>query len=135
LFSLILQNLFDPLNPDKDTIETRKWNPRERQENEFWLLQRLDDLMQKANFHELPDEIVNKALEEHVVSDGVRVGILYIYLHLMILNEIHKRTSSVSILGFEKQGGFFIKKCEFITFFSSFSFFIYVKNFPLPLKN
>ncbi|XP_060553523.1 transmembrane protein 143-like isoform X2 [Ruditapes philippinarum] len=70
-----LKNLFDPLNPDKDTIETRKWNPRERQENEFWLLQRLDDLMQKANFHELPDEIVNKALEEHVVSDGVRVSV------------------------------------------------------------
>lgn len=31
--------------------------------------------MEKANFHELPEEVVNKALEEHEVMDGVRVGI------------------------------------------------------------
>ncbi|XP_053391505.1 transmembrane protein 143-like [Mercenaria mercenaria] len=70
-----LKNLFDPINPDKDTIETRKWNPRERQDNEFWLLQRLEDIMEKANFHELPEDVVNKALEEHEVSDGVRVSV------------------------------------------------------------
>ena len=85
-FLSIFKHLFDPLNPDKDTIETRKWNPRERQENEFWLLQRLDDIMEKANFHELPDEIINKALEEHVVSDGVRVSILCNFVHQQIFS-------------------------------------------------
>ncbi|KAL4234299.1 hypothetical protein ACF0H5_005950 [Mactra antiquata] len=70
-----LKNLFDPINPDKDTIETRKWNPRERQENEFWLLKRLGDIMEKANFHELPQEVVDRALEEHEVSDGVMVSV------------------------------------------------------------
>ncbi|XP_052232684.1 transmembrane protein 143-like isoform X1 [Dreissena polymorpha] len=70
-----LKNLFDPINPDKDTIETRKWNPRERQDSEFWLLQRLEDLMEKANFHELPQPIVERAMQEHEVGDGIRVAV------------------------------------------------------------
>ena len=68
------QTLFDPINPDKDTVQTRKWSPRERQDNEFWLLQRLDDIMEKANFHELPKSVVKKAMEEHDAAEGVRVG-------------------------------------------------------------
>lgn len=72
-FFLVLKYLFDPINPDKDTMETRQWNPRERQDNEFWLIQRLEDIMEKANFHELPQPLVDKAMQEHTVSDGVRV--------------------------------------------------------------
>lgn len=55
-------------------METRQWNPRERQDNEFWLLQRLDDIMESANFHELPQAVVDKAMREHKVGDGVRVS-------------------------------------------------------------
>ena len=72
---MIFQRLFDPINPDKDTMETRQWNPRERQENEFWLLQRLEDIMESANFHELPEEVVNRAMGEHKVGEGVRVRV------------------------------------------------------------
>lgn len=71
------QHLFDPINPDKDTMETRKLNPRERQDNEFWLLQRLEDIMESANFHPLPQAVVDKAMQEHKVGDGVRVICLY----------------------------------------------------------
>ncbi|KAL5022889.1 hypothetical protein ScPMuIL_002044 [Solemya velum] len=70
-----LKTLFDPINPDKDTIQTRQWNSRERLDNEFWLLQRLEDLVEKASFHELPKSFVQKVLEEHEVREGVRVSI------------------------------------------------------------
>ena len=69
----VLKALFDPINPDKDTIQTRKWNRREKLDNEFWLLQRLEDILEKANFHELSDATLQRAIEEHDVSEGVRV--------------------------------------------------------------
>ncbi|XP_052816715.1 transmembrane protein 143-like isoform X2 [Mya arenaria] len=70
-----LKALFDPLNPDTDTVETRSWNPRERSENEFWLLERLDDVMERANFHEIPTAVMEQALREHDVSHAVKVTI------------------------------------------------------------
>ena len=71
---IFYQTLFDPINPDKDTVQTRKWTPREREDSEFWLLQRLDEIMERANFHELPQSTVTKALEEHEAMEGVRVS-------------------------------------------------------------
>ncbi|XP_033754224.1 transmembrane protein 143-like [Pecten maximus] len=68
------KEMFDPLNPDKDTIQTRKWNKAERVDNEFWLTQRLEKIMEKANFHELPKTVLAKAMEEHEVGVGVRVS-------------------------------------------------------------
>ncbi|KAL3858773.1 hypothetical protein ACJMK2_009026 [Sinanodonta woodiana] len=70
-----VKTLFDPINPDKDTMQTRKWNRRERLDNEFWLIQKLEDVLERANFHELPKNVVQKALEEHEVNEGVRVSI------------------------------------------------------------
>lgn len=67
--------LFDPINPDKDTVQTRKVTRRERLDNEFWLLQKLGDILEKANFHELSEATVNKALNEHDVSEGVRIKV------------------------------------------------------------
>ena len=68
------QGLFDPINPDKDTITTRKWNRRERLDNEFWLLNKLDTVMSKANFNELSSATVEKALSEHASREGVMVS-------------------------------------------------------------
>ncbi|CAH1240136.1 TMEM143 [Branchiostoma lanceolatum] len=70
-----LKALFDPLNPDKDTISTRQWNRKERAENEFWLMQKLAIVMEKANFHELPKPVVEVALQEHQAGDGVMVRV------------------------------------------------------------
>ncbi|XP_041377097.1 transmembrane protein 143-like [Gigantopelta aegis] len=70
-----LKIMFDPINPDKDTIQTRQWSRHERLDNEFWLLQSLEDVMQKANFHELSRPTVIGALEEHQSREGVRVSV------------------------------------------------------------
>ena len=68
------QALFDPINPDKDTIATRELNRREKLDNEFWLLQKLEAIMEKANFKMLPKEEVKKSLEEHKARNGVIVS-------------------------------------------------------------
>ena len=43
---------------------------REKQEQEFWLLQKLSNLLEKAHFEEIPRKEVAKALEEHPVYEG-----------------------------------------------------------------
>lgn len=42
-------------------------------DSEFWLLQKLAILMERANFYELPESVVNKALDEHEAGEGVMV--------------------------------------------------------------
>ena len=74
---LCLQTLFDPINPDKDTVSTRQYNRRERLDNEFWLLQKLAGVMEKANFHELPKATVHSALSEHSTREKVVVSHAY----------------------------------------------------------
>lgn len=77
-YNIILQELkalFDPINPDKDTVKTREWTRGEKLDNEFWLLQQLEDVMDKANFHEMPKEIVHQCLAEHEAREGVRVSV------------------------------------------------------------
>lgn len=71
--SYCLQGLFDPINPDKDTAETRQWTRRERLDNEFWLLQKLQDIMERARFRELEKSEVHQMLAEHGSNEGVRV--------------------------------------------------------------
>ncbi|KAK3778074.1 hypothetical protein RRG08_044690 [Elysia crispata] len=70
-----LKALFDPINPDKDTVKTREWTRGEKLDNEFWLLQQLEDVMDKANFHEMPNEIVHQYLAEHEAREGVKVSV------------------------------------------------------------
>lgn len=70
-----LKLLFDPLNPDKDTITSRLLGKREKDDNEFWLMQKLSALMESANFHELPSRVVKKALDEHMAGEGVNVSV------------------------------------------------------------
>ena len=72
---LFLQVLFDPINPDKDTQKTRETTRAEKQDNEFWLLQHLEDVMEKANFYEMPKSRVEHFLQEHDARNGIRVGI------------------------------------------------------------
>ncbi|XP_077982743.1 transmembrane protein 143-like isoform X2 [Glandiceps talaboti] len=72
---LELKTLFDPVNPDKDTKATRQYQRRERLDSEFWLLQKLAHVMQRANFHELPKHVVETALKEHTAEEGVKVSV------------------------------------------------------------
>eukprot|EP00057_Strongylocentrotus_purpuratus_P034967 XP_797230.3 PREDICTED: transmembrane protein 143 isoform X2 [Strongylocentrotus purpuratus] len=70
-----LKQLFDPVNPDKDTIANRLLGKREKDDSEFWLMQKLQALMESANFHELPSHVVKKALDEHMAGEGVNVSV------------------------------------------------------------
>ena len=67
--------LFDPINPDKDTLSTRNLSRKERLDNEFWLLNRLASVMSKANFNELDRETIEKAMKEHEAYEGVLVSV------------------------------------------------------------
>lgn len=69
-----LKTLFDPVNPDKDTLPSQRFSRTERLDNEFWLLQKLEDVMEKANFYKLSDDTVHKALREHT-TQGIRVKV------------------------------------------------------------
>ena len=58
-----LKHLFNPLNPDNETLDNRRVAYRDRLDNEYWLLQKIDDLFHRANFTELPrDLLLNKFL-------------------------------------------------------------------------
>ncbi|KAH9503543.1 hypothetical protein Btru_068153 [Bulinus truncatus] len=70
-----LKTLFDPINPDKDTLKTREWTRNEKLDNEFSLLQHLEDVMKKASFHELPKLKVDQFLKEHKTVEGVMVSV------------------------------------------------------------
>lgn len=72
---MIFQQLYDPLNPDKETMMTQHVGKKEKQEQEFWLLQKLSTLLEKAHFEEISRKDIAKALEEHPVYEGVRVKV------------------------------------------------------------
>lgn len=67
--------MYDPLNPDKETLTLLKTSKKERLDNEFWLLEKLSQLLEKAHFYELPVEDVRSALKEHDAGDGVLVSV------------------------------------------------------------
>ena len=54
---------------------TKLWRNKDRLDSEFWLLRKLSIIMAKANFHELPKGVIEKALAEHVTGEGVSVSI------------------------------------------------------------
>jgi hypothetical protein len=53
-----LKHLFDPINPDNETVENRRVAYRDRLENEYWLLQKIDNLLHRANFTEVPRDVL-----------------------------------------------------------------------------
>lgn len=62
----------------------------ERLDNEFWLLEKLSALMEKAHFYELPKELIDAALAEHPVYEGVMVSVdtsKYHVLRFWVLGE------------------------------------------------
>lgn len=67
--------MYDPINPDKETLTLQSISKKERQDNEFWLLEKLSQLLEKAHFYELPIEEVHDTLKEHDAGDGVLVSV------------------------------------------------------------
>ena len=73
--------MFDPLNPDKDTLASKQWNRKDRMDTEFWLMQKLSHVMHKANFHELSQSTITEALADHS-SEGVVVKMIFVTSYL-----------------------------------------------------
>ncbi|CAF1302482.1 unnamed protein product [Adineta ricciae] len=53
-----LKNLFNPLNPDHEAIVQHQSSDRNHLDNEYWLLQKVDDLLHRSNFTELPRNLL-----------------------------------------------------------------------------
>ena len=70
------QSLFDPINPDKDTIVTRQFNRKDRMDNEFFFIGKLANVMKKANFTELEPSTIDRVLKEHTTRHLVRVSVI-----------------------------------------------------------
>lgn len=49
-----LQLLYDYMDPDKDTYQTRDLTKKELLDNEYWLLQKVEKFLDKANYFEIP---------------------------------------------------------------------------------
>jgi hypothetical protein len=60
-----LKNLFHPLNPDDESLDIQHLSSRDRLDNEYWLLQKIDDLLHRSNFRELPRNIL---LEKFIIQ-------------------------------------------------------------------
>ncbi|BFZ13524.1 hypothetical protein BsWGS_16563 [Bradybaena similaris] len=70
-----LKILFDPSNPDKETLKSRELSRKEKLDNEFSLLQLLDEVLSRANFRDLPSKTVEQALRIHETRGKVRVSV------------------------------------------------------------
>ena len=70
-----LKTLFHPLNPDQEQINLHhRLSSQERLDHEYWLLQKIDDLLRRSNFTELPrDVLLDKFLIEEDSSSSVTV--------------------------------------------------------------
>ena len=60
-----LKTLFNPLNPDNEILDNRHLSNRDRLDNEYWLLQNIDDLLHRSNFTELPRSVL---LEKFIIQ-------------------------------------------------------------------
>lgn len=63
------QTLYDPLNPDKETLIVKNYTKEEREKCETELLQKLSLILEKASFYELPKPSVRDVLREHPAGD------------------------------------------------------------------
>ena len=66
--------LYDSLDPDKDTIKTEQLTKKELLDQEYWLLQKVDWLLDKANYFEVPKSQLAELLQDHD-AQGLRVSV------------------------------------------------------------
>ena len=67
--------MYDPLDPDKDTIQMHKLSFKDLLDKEFLFEQVLHTLLYKANYFQIPHDLVSKMLKEHDAWEGVRVTV------------------------------------------------------------
>lgn len=63
------------MDPDKDTIQAKRLVTKDLLNDEYWLLQKLESLLNKANFFKVPSNRLLQLLQEHNTAEGVRVAV------------------------------------------------------------
>ncbi|KAM9756230.1 transmembrane protein 143 isoform 2-T2 [Dama dama] len=85
-----LQALYDPINPDRETLDQPSLTDPQRLSNEKEVLQALEPLLAQANFSPLTEDTLAYALVVHHPQDEVQVTVnldQYIYMHFWALGQ------------------------------------------------
>ena len=63
------------MDPDRDTIKTKQLSRQELLDTEYWLLQRVGRLLEKANYFEIQKPRLHDLLRNHSTAEGVVVSV------------------------------------------------------------
>ncbi|XP_023038284.1 transmembrane protein 143 isoform X4 [Piliocolobus tephrosceles] len=110
LLRLLIQALYDPINPDRETLEQPSLTDPQRLSNEQEVLQALQPLLAQANFSPLSEDTLAYALVVHHPQDEVQVTVnldQYIYIHFWALGQRVGQMPLKSSVGSRR--GFFTK--------------------------
>ncbi|XP_045628251.1 transmembrane protein 143 isoform X1 [Ursus americanus] len=105
-----LQALYDPINPDRETLDQPSLTDPQRLCNEQEVLQALEPLLAQANFSPLSEDTLAYALVVHHPQDEVQVTInldQYIYMQFWALGQRVGQMPRKSSVGSKR--GFFIR--------------------------
>lgn len=106
-----LQALYDPINPDRETLDQLSLTDTQRRSNEQEVLRALEPLLAQANFSLLSEDALAYALVVHHPQDEVQVTInldQYIYMHFWALGQRVGQMPRLSSVGSRR--GFFTKQ-------------------------
>ncbi|XP_035955552.1 transmembrane protein 143 isoform X2 [Halichoerus grypus] len=110
LLRLLTQALYDPINPDRETLDQPSLTDPQRLSNEQEVLRALEPLLAQANFSPLSEDTLAYALVVHHPQDEVQVTInldKYIYMQFWALGQRVGQMPLKSSVGSKR--GFFIK--------------------------
>ncbi|XP_025705709.1 transmembrane protein 143 isoform X2 [Callorhinus ursinus] len=110
LLRLLTQALYDPINPDRETLDQPSLTDPQRLSNEQEVLRALEPLLAQANFSPLSEDALAYALVVHHPQDEVQVTInldQYIYMQFWALGQRVGQMPRKSSVGSKR--GFFIK--------------------------
>uniref|UniRef100_A0A8C9PD84 Transmembrane protein 143 n=1 Tax=Spermophilus dauricus TaxID=99837 RepID=A0A8C9PD84_SPEDA len=105
-----LQALYDPINPDRETLDQPSLTDPQRLSNEQEVLRALEPLLAQANFSPLSEDALAYALVVHHPQDEVQVTInldQYIYMQFWALGQRIGQMPRLSSVG--SKWGFFTK--------------------------
>ncbi|XP_076987387.1 transmembrane protein 143 isoform X2 [Tamandua tetradactyla] len=110
LLRLLIQALYDPINPDRETLDQPLLTDPQRLANEREVLQALEPLLAQANFSALSADALAYALVVHHPQDEVQVTVnldQYVYMHFWALGQRVGQMPRKSSVGSKR--GFFTK--------------------------
>ncbi|XP_075392387.1 transmembrane protein 143 [Tenrec ecaudatus] len=105
-----LQTLYDPINPDRETLDQPSLTDPQRLANEQEVLRALEPLLMQANFSTLSEDALAYALVVHHPQDEVQVTInldQYVYMQFWALGQRVGQMPRMSSVGSKR--GFFTR--------------------------